>query len=125
MNARELWSRARPWLAMLLLLALSVGGFWGLMDQWAADHSPGAVFSNAAQTAYAVLGLVAAFGLFRKARWTRTALSVWAVALIITGASAAMIWGEQGWGAAAGAAGLMVVCAAVVFWLAWPASAKR
>jgi hypothetical protein len=122
---KGLWAKLRLWLAMLLLLALSVGGFWGLLDQWTMDRSYGALFSNAAQTAYAMLGLAAILGLFMKARWARLVLWAWGVALFLTGVTAPLIWSDQGPGAAAVAGVIMLVCTVAVMWLAWPASARH
>ena len=108
----------RRWLAMLALLALSIAGFWGVDQEWRFATSLAAKFSTFMQTAYAVLGVLAAASLFHGHRGTRVLLYLWALTMILTGATAPIIWAEQGWGAGLFAAALTAVIAGAVVWLA-------
>lgn len=112
------WQKIRLWLAILALLALSIAGFWGVDQQWRSVDDFGRGFSTAMQTIYSVLGVLAAWALFMKHRWSRPFLYLWAAAIVFTGATAPVVWGEQGWKGAALATAMMLVVAAAVIWLA-------
>ncbi|HLW74086.1 MAG TPA: hypothetical protein VKT74_03370 [Gammaproteobacteria bacterium] len=112
------WQKIRRWTAMLSLLALSVSGFWGVDREWVYAGSLGAKFSTFMQTAFAVLGVLAAASLWYGHRWTRTLLYLWALTLILTGATAPVIWGDLGWGAGLLAAAISAVIAGTVVWIA-------
>lgn len=112
------WQKIRLWLAMLGLLALSVSGFWGVDQEWHYADDLGAKFSTFMQTLYAVLGLVAMALVWRRSRWARALLYLWALALLFTGATAPIIWAHTGFGPAVFAASLCAVCAGLVIWLA-------
>lgn len=112
------WKNIRRWTAMFALLVLSVSGFWGADREWVYAASPGAQFSTFMQTVFAVLGVLATASLFYGHRWTRTLLYLWALTLILTGATAPIIWGEQGWSAGLFAAALTAVISGAVVWLA-------
>jgi hypothetical protein len=112
------WQKIRLWLAMLGLLALSVAGFWGVDQEWRYADDLGAKFSTFLQTLYAVLGLVAIPLLWKRSRWARALLYLWALALLLTGATAPVIWAHTGLGPAVFAASMCAVCAGIVIWLA-------
>ncbi|HEV2110944.1 MAG TPA: hypothetical protein VGT99_06305 [Gammaproteobacteria bacterium] len=112
------WHTIRQWLAILALLGLSIAGFWGVDQQWRSVDGLGRGFSTAMQTLYSVLGILAAVALLMKHRWSRPLLYLWAAAIVLTGATAAVVWGEQGWKGAALATAMTLVIAAVVIWLA-------
>jgi len=112
------WQKIRLWLAMLGLLALSVAGFWGVDQEWRHADDLGAKFSTFVQTLYALLGLVAIPLLWKRSRWVRALLYLWALALLFTGATAPVIWAHTGLGPAVFAASLCAVCAGIVIWLA-------
>lgn len=112
------WHRVRVALAVILLLALSVSGFWGVDKEWRYATSWAAESSTFMQAAYAVLGLVAAALLLFRLRGTRPVLYVWAFALVLTGATAPVIWGQAGWESGFFAACLMGVVSGSVIWLA-------
>ena len=118
------WQTMRLWLALLLLLALSVSGFWGVDTEWRYADSVGRVFSTSMQTLYAVLGVAAMAALFGRWRWTRELLWAWGLTLVLTGASAPIIWGEQGWSAGLMAAAVTGAFAAAVMALAWGRSKR-
>ena len=113
-----MWGKLRVWLAMLALLALSVSGFWGVDQEWRYAVSFGEKFSTLMQTAYSVLGLVAILVLLLRRRWARGLLYLWSLTLILTGATAPIIWGGGGWWQGLFAAGLTALCAGLVIWLA-------
>src|SRR5690348_12112027 len=110
--------KIRLWLALLGLSALSVAGFWGVDQEWRYAGDLGALISTFVQTLYALLGLVAVPLLWRRSRWTRALLYLWALALMFTGATAPIIWAHTGVGPAVFAASLCAVCAGTVIWLA-------
>src|SRR5579859_2549616 len=112
------WHTVRLWLAILALLGLSITGFWGVDQQWRSVDDLGRGFSTAVQTVYSVLGVLAAAALLMKNRWSRPLLYLWAATLVLTGATAPVVWGEQGWKGAALATAMMLVVAAAVIWLA-------
>jgi hypothetical protein len=112
------WRMIRLWLAILVLIALSVAGFWGVDQEWRFAGSWSEKFSTFMQTAYAVLGLVAVLLLLMRPRWARAMLYLWALTLVLTGATAPIIWGGTGAASAAFAACIMAVVAGLVIWLA-------
>jgi hypothetical protein len=112
------WQKIRTWLAILGLLALSVAGFWGVDQEWRYADDLGAKFSTFMQTLYAVLGLIAVVLVWKRSRWARALLYLWALALLLTGASAPIIWGHTGLGPAVFAASICAVCAGIIIWLA-------
>jgi hypothetical protein len=112
------WQKIRLWLAILGLVALSVAGFWGVDEEWKYAASWAAKFSTFMQTAYAVLGIIATVPIWRRQRWARGALYLWAFTLVMTGATAPVIWAHAGWGPAVFAASLCAVLAGAVIWLA-------
>ena len=112
------WQKIRLWLAMLGLLALSVGGFWGVDQEWRYADDLGAKFSTFMQTLYALLGLIAIPLLWRRSRWARALLYLWALALLLTGATAPVIWAHTGLWPAVFAASICAVCAGAIIWLA-------
>ncbi len=118
------WRTLRIVLAVLCLLALSVSGLWGLEQEWRHSDTIGRIFSAGVQTLYSLLGLVACVALYRRWRWTRGLLWAWAGALFLTGATAPVIWGEQGWLAGVFAASMTLACAAIVIALAWDRSRR-
>lgn len=119
------WRRVRTVLASLLVLALSLLSVWDLTSRWAGSAGFGQMFSNLVQGAYTVLGLAAIVGLSLKASWTRPVLWAWAVALLLTGATAPMIWGEQGIAACLMAAAVTgAVAAAVIALVGWKPPAR-
>lgn len=112
------WQKIRLWLALLALVGLSVSGFWGVDQEWRYATSLTALFSTLMQTVYSVLGLLAVLSLLLRSRWSRGVLYAWAFTLLLTGATAPIIWGgNSGW-AGFSAACMMTVVAGLVIWLA-------
>ena len=112
------WQKIRLWLAVLALIALSVSGFWGVDQEWRFATHFAEQFSACMQTVYSVLGLLAVPALFWRLGWSRPLLYLWAFALLLTGATAPLIWGGNGWWAGFFAACMMAVVAGLVIWLA-------
>ena len=112
------WRYTRIGFAILLLLGLSISGLWGVDQEWKYAASLAEKFSTFMQTAYAVLGLVAVPMLLMQLRGVRPLLYVWAGCLVLTGATAPVIWGGMGWWPAFFAACLMGVVSGLVIWLA-------
>jgi len=100
------------------LLILSVLGFWGLEQEWHWADNYGRQFSSFMQSAYAVLGLAAVAVLLWKRAWARYLLYLWAATLLLTAATAPMIWGQTGWKPALYALAVTAAIAAAVLWLA-------
>ena len=112
------WQKIKLWLAILALVGLSVSGFWGVDQEWRYATSLAAMFSTFMQTIYSVLGLVAVPALWWRSRFARPLLYLWAFTLVLTGATAPVIWGAGGWWAGFFAACMMAVVAGLVVWFA-------
>lgn len=113
-----MWQKIRLWLAILGLVALSVSGFWGIANEWAHAGSWGERFSAFTQVIYSILGLVAIVPLWRRLGWARATLYLWAFTLVMTGATAPVVWGQGGWLQAGFAAAITGICAVIVIWFA-------
>lgn len=116
MNAA--WRYSRVALAAIILVALSVSGFWGVDQEWKFAASAAEKFSTFMQIAYSVLGLLAVSILLLQLRGLRPLLYAWAFCLLLTGATAPVIWGGSGWWSGFFAACLMGAVSGVVIWLA-------
>jgi hypothetical protein len=103
---------------------LSVAGFWGVDNEWRSAHGMGQRFSVTTQTAYAILGLVAVGALLARRSWSRIVLYLWAGTMIVTGLTAPVVWGQQGWGAGLFAGAVCAAFAVAVLWLARPTPAN-
>lgn len=112
------WRYLRIALATIILVALSVSGFWGVDQEWKYAASTAEKFSTVMQIAYSVLGLLAVPVLLLRLRGLRPLLYAWAFCLLLTGATAPVIWGGNGWWAGFFAACLMGAISGVVIWLA-------
>lgn len=113
-----MWQKTRLWLVILALVALSVSGFWGVDQEWQHATSWATQFSAFMQTAYALLGIVAILPLWRRLPWARAILYLWTFTLVMTGATAPVVWGQGGWLQAGVAAAITGACAAIIVWLA-------
>lgn len=111
------WQQIRLWIALLALIALSLSGFWGVDQEWRSATSGAQKFSALMQIAYSVLGLLAVPALLSRFRWSRVLLYLWAFALLLTGATAPVIWGGGGWWSGFFAACMMAVASGLVIWL--------
>lgn len=112
------WQKIKLWLAILALIALSVSGFWGVDQEWSHATNMAALFSAVMQIVYSVLGLAAVPAVMLRWRQAGTLLYLWAFTLVLTGATAPIIWGGNGWWAGFFAACMMAVVAGLVIWLA-------
>jgi hypothetical protein len=113
-----MWQKTRLWLAILGLAALSVSGFWGVDQEWLHAGNWAERFSTFMQIAYSILGLVAIVPMWRRLGWARATLYLWTFTLVMTGATAPVVWGQGGWLQAGFAAAITGACAAIVIWLA-------
>jgi hypothetical protein len=113
-----MWQKIRLWLAILGLAALSVSGFWGVDQEWVNAGTWAERFSAFMQIAYSTLGLLAIVPLWRRLGWARAMLYLWTFTLVMTGATAPVVWGQGGWLQAGVAAAITGACAAIVIWLA-------
>jgi len=112
------WRYIRIGFAILLLAVLSVSGFVGVDQEWRYATSLADKFSTFMQVAYSVLGVLAVPVLLFQLRGLRALLYAWAACLVLTGATAPVIWGGTGWWPAFFAACLMAVISGLVIWLA-------
>lgn len=112
------WQTIRLWLTVLALLALSVAGFWGVGQEWHSADTYGRQFSTFMQTAYAVFGLLAVLALLRKWASARFLLYVWTATLLLTAATAPVMWSQADWKQSLLAVGVTGVIALIVLWLA-------
>ena len=112
------WRYLRIALSVIILAGLSVSGFWGVDQEWKYASDFAARFSTFMQTAYAVLGLLAVPVLLLRLRGTRPLLYVWAFCLVLTGATAPIIWAHAGWWTGFFAACMSGVVSGVVILLA-------
>ena len=103
--------------AILVLLLFSALGAQGLINQFQSVTSFGQQISTAAQVAYVILGVLAAFAFLTRRRWSRQVLYAWAVALVLTGGTAPVVWGGAGLVAGILAVLVTALIAACVFWL--------
>jgi hypothetical protein len=106
---------------ILPLLLLLFTGVMGLRNGWREYHlaTTGAQrFTSATEMAFGAVSWVALAALLRKRRQARGLLILWAALVTLTGAVAAVAWGNAGLGAAAvGAVCVAAVCGLTV-WLA-------
>ena len=116
-ETKPVWRQLRKALAILILVALSISGFWGVDQEWkyAADFATR--FSTFLQSAYAVLGFLAVPVLLLHMRGTRLVLYVWAGCLILTGATAPVVWAHSGGWVGFFVACMMAVVSGAVIWL--------
>lgn len=112
------WQTLRLWLAVPLVLILALSGLYGLQTEWGAAGGLLQHISALLQTAYALGGLVVAALLIWRIRAARPALYTWAVLVILTHASAPLIWGGTGLWPALFAGSAMVVLVGIVIWIA-------
>lgn len=112
------WQKIRLWLALLALVGLSISGLWGVGQEWHYSNRLLAMSSTFMQTLYSVFGLAALPALLLRSRSARPLLYLWAFTLVLTGATAPVIWGSGGWWAGFFAACMMAVVAGLVIWLA-------
>jgi hypothetical protein len=89
-----------------------------LGQEWRSADTYGRQFSSFMQSAYAVLGLLAIVALLWRRAWARFLLWLWAATMLLTAATAPVIWAEAGWKPALLALAVTAVIAAVVLWLA-------
>jgi hypothetical protein len=111
---------ALPLLAFLLLTAYN-----GLVEGWNATHfadTLGMKIATALQLAYGVLGVVGLFVLWRRPRWSRSALLGWSTTVTGEGALAPVVYAGKGIGFGVGVAAV-VAALTVGACYAWAKSA--
>jgi hypothetical protein len=106
------------WVAITLLVGLSVLGLQSAIDELGSASTLGQQAATATQFGYALAGLLAAAGLLGRRAWSWATLWVWAGLITLTCGMAPVVWGGAGLlpGLAAAVAGGGV--AAFGLWLA-------
>jgi hypothetical protein len=98
--------------AILLLVATGGIGIYNGFDEWANPYSPFQRAVYCGVVLYGVLGLVGAYGLTRRRRWSRPIVIAWASTITFVSGTAAMAYGGSevtlGAAIAAGAGGALI-----------------
>ena len=108
-------------LSLALLLFTGIVGLYNGTTEWKADLTPFQKSVTGGVFLYGVMGLAAAFALFRRRRWSVATSMVWAAIVTYVPGAAVMAYGgnDATVGAAIGASGASAVIAAGVVWTAW------
>ncbi|HEY3746396.1 MAG TPA: hypothetical protein VGL17_09160 [Gemmatimonadaceae bacterium] len=117
--------RKIAWVVSLaLLLFTGIVGLYNGTTEWKPDLTPFQKSVTGGVFLYGVIGLVAAFGLFRRRRWSVATSLVWAAIVAYVPGAAVMAYGgnDATLGAAIGASGASAVIGAGVVWTAWAAT---
>jgi hypothetical protein len=83
-------------LSLLLLLFTGVVGVYNGLTEWGEGHTTMQQSVTVGVFLYGILGLVTAFGLFRRRRWSVGTALGWAVAVTYVPGVAVMAYGEEG-----------------------------
>jgi hypothetical protein len=104
--------------SVLLLVLAGVAGVWGALVEGRGALSLGQRIATFTQLSYGVLAVLTAVTLVRGSSWSRPLTLAWAVAFVVTGGLAPIVWG--GTGPVSGIAGALVasLVAFIVIWLA-------
>jgi FtsH-binding integral membrane protein len=107
-------------LSLLMLLLTGVVGFYNGLTEWGEGSTVMQHSVTAGVLLYGILGLVTAFGLFRRRRWSVGTAIAWALAVIYVPGVAVMVYGGDGatLGSAIVASGASAVIALGVVWTA-------
>jgi hypothetical protein len=121
-------TRRRPltqWVAIILLLGLSVSGFNDASDNVRSLLTTGQKVATAVQFGHSLMGLIAIGALLARSRWTQPVLWIWAALIALTAGFASVVWGGSGpvVGLVAGVASAAI--AALVVWLALRGTERR
>jgi hypothetical protein len=114
---KHLWKVA--WLlALLALLVTGALGVYNAFQEWPNAETALQKSVSAGELVYGLTGLVAAFGLLRRRRWSLRWAAVWGLAATYTGGTAVLAYGgaDATLGAALWAWGGGALVAAAVVW---------
>lgn len=108
-------------LSLAVLLFTGVDGLYHGTIEWTDGLTPLQKSVKAGVFLYGVVGLVAAFGLFRRRPWSVVASLLWAAILTYVPGAAVTAYGggDATVGSAIAASGASAVIAAGVVWTAW------
>ena len=108
-------------LSLVLLLFTGVDGLYNGTTEWKTDLTPFQRSVTGGVFLYGVVGLVTAFGLFRRRRWSVTTSVVWASIITYVPGAAVLAYGgsDATVGSAIAASGASAVIAAGVVWTVW------
>jgi len=117
---RSVWRVVRVGFAAGLVAVCASTGIEGGLDAWRSAETAAQRVASATEILYGVLSVAVLLAMAFRRHWVTPLLVAWGGALTVTGAMAAVVWGEASWGAAAaGAVGVLGVVALVVW--AWRA----
>lgn len=112
------YRRAALVASVLLLVSAAVLGVWGALSEWRGAVSFGQRVATLTQLGYGVLAALAAASLVCGSAGSRPLTLGWAVAFVLTGGLAPVVWGESGPLSGIAAALVASLMAFVVMWLA-------
>ena len=84
---------------VVALLLLGITGALGLIngvDEWRNPYSPFQRMVYYAVVSYGVLGVIATYGVVRRARWSRRVAIAWAVTITFVSSTAGIAYGGPG-----------------------------
>lgn len=108
-------------LSLALLLFTGVDGLYNGTTGWNVNLAPFQKSVTGGVLLYGVVGLAAAFGLFRRRRWSVATAVVWAGIITYVPGAAVMAYGgsDASVGSAIAASAASAIIAACVVWAAW------
>jgi hypothetical protein len=101
----------------LLLLTGCLGVYDGLTE-WGGATTPGQKSVTAGVLLYGILGVVTAYGMFRRHRWSFSGAIAWGVVITYVAGTASLFYSEAGIGAALAGGGATALIALGVIWTA-------
>lgn len=108
-------------LSLALLFFTGVDGLYNGATEWKTELTPFQKSVTGGVFLYGVIGLVTAFGLFRRSRWSLATAVVWgAIITYVPGAAVTAYGGNDATlKSAVAASGASAVIAACVVWTGW------
>ena len=82
-------------LSLALLLFTGVVGLYNGLTEWGEGRTPMQHSVTAGVLLYGLLGLVSAFGMFRRRRWSVGTVIAWAVAVTYVPGAAVLVYGGE------------------------------
>ena len=117
MASRRTIGHTTAWIVSLVLLLLTgVLGVYNGLTEWGEGTSVWQHSVTVGVFVYGLLGLVSAYGLFRRQRWALPAVIVWAVVITYVPGVAVMADGDGTLGAAIAASASTALIALGVIW---------
>jgi hypothetical protein len=105
-------------LSLVLLLFTGAVGVYNGLTEWREGRTPAQHSVTLGVLLYGVFGLITAYGLFRRRRWSVATSIVWTIAVSYVPGVAVMVYGGEGAilsSAIAASAGSVLVALAVVW----------